>query len=92
MAKKFSEMDMPKKGKKPEKMEEIDIFSEEGEAPEEMDMEEEKVPEVDMGEEGSMKLGEFSDDELLAEMKKRGLKPEGKMGMGEEEEEEETEF
>ena len=57
--------------------------------------EEEEMPEEGMGEEEEVavgKLAEFSDEELMAEMKKRGLKggaPEPELPMKEEEEEEE---
>lgn len=81
---------LPMMGKKSKEMEKPSVEIEIGEDEEEMPgeygegMEEEEVA---VG-----KLAEFSDEELMAEMKKRGLKggaPEPELPMKEEEEEEE---
>ena len=72
--KKFSEMPMPsKKDKKQADSEGFDLFASEEETPTETDMaDSEEAPEMEM-EDAASPLAEISDDELLAEFKKRGL-------------------
>ena len=74
MVKKFSEMPMPsKKDKKQAESEGFDIFGE-GEAPEETDMADEEVGELDLEEPAEASpLADIDDEALLAEVKKRGL-------------------
>lgn len=79
MAGKFGSMPMPKKGKKEEASvaDEMDLFGE-GESAEETDGTiEDEGSELDLGED-KKELAALSDDELLAEVKKRGLSLEGK--------------
>lgn len=78
---KFSSMKMPEKKKKMPAKEEAadtsmeDIFGSDEDMPEESDAEESEAPEMEMGEEEKApELEMLSDEDLIAEMKKRGLK------------------
>jgi len=80
---------LPMMGKKGKEMEKPSVEIEIGEDEEEAPMPEEGMEEEEIA---VGKLAEFSDEELMAEMKKRGLNggaPEPELPMKEEEEEEE---
>lgn len=75
MVKKFSEMPMPsKKDKKQADSEGFDIFGEGEEVPEETDMADEEVGEMDFEDAPEAgPLADIADEDLIAEFKKRGL-------------------